>query len=157
MRRSGISHESRIVKTYDQMKRRITLGGVVGNRVVMPGSPAITLTELLKEAEVGLEREGSAPPSRHASEGPVGTPSPPSRAPTPVGRDLLPREWTRNDWKLLDACFVDERAEEGKRLGLGDNVLAGADDVCDEEIVNKFIQRMGGPDIVNAMGPKWTR
>jgi hypothetical protein len=128
----------------------------------------MTLTELLQEAEVTLEqKETDTPPSPAVDDDPFTGPllvTPPVAAARsdasylyePESVHALKREWTREDWKLLDACFTDERIEIGKRLDLGPNVLASVDDIRNEDIVERFVLRMGGSETIHAMGPGWT-
>jgi hypothetical protein len=149
------------------------VGGVVGDMVFIPGSPAMSLPELLQEAEVGLERQESAvaqtlrsvpvplPASPTPSPGARCSPvkeSEPSKDRTPVPSDTDQREWTRDHWKQLDACFTDERIEVGTRLGLGSDVLANVDEVEIENVVTRFLSIAGGPDIADPSSrPRWAK
>jgi hypothetical protein len=63
------------------------------------------------------------------------------------------REWTKEEWKLLDACFTDER------LALGGDAegLAAVDAVHVEDVVVRFISLLGGEAQVCTFGDAWTR
>jgi hypothetical protein len=55
------------------------------------------------------------------------------------GDDIGEREWTKEDWKHLDACFTDQRLEVGSRLaGAEQNVLASVDMVSIDDVVDKL-------------------
>lgn len=147
--------------------RRLTTGGVIGDRVYLPGSPVMTLPELLHEAEVGLE---GGPRDVLAASGrdPFKTPLPrrllpplPSSMPA-IQRNVssIPSTeqlWTKDDWKKLDACFTDERLLAGSRLGLKDDVLADVDEVQPENVLNRFVELMGGEEANGQRGDAWTR
>jgi hypothetical protein len=136
---------------------RRSFGVVIDGRVVMADSPSMTLPELLHEAESELDPSTF---SRHA-EPDFRTPSPaPSsfRQPTaPLVIDMDgPREWSRSDWKLLDACFTDARLEVGERWG-GEGVLGDVDAVELEDVVRRFEDIFGGTEVVAALGPAFER
>jgi hypothetical protein len=96
--------------------RRATLGGVVGDKVIIPGSPAMTWPELLQKAEVELENDTGVLgleeiPSRLDERDPFRTLLPavnaePSSTST-LSQEMPDREWTCDEWKQLDACFTD--------------------------------------------------
>ena len=105
--------------------KRHSVGGVIGDRVIIPGSPSTTLPELLKEAEESVMLEED---SFHSSL-PAASSSVPPKTPTFRARASFPhssvastsrtqrtvhvmpgpREWSKDDWKLLDSCYTDER------------------------------------------------
>ncbi|KAG5653559.1 hypothetical protein H0H81_012248 [Sphagnurus paluster] len=146
----------------DAKRRRMTLGAsIVGDKVFIPGSPVVTLPELLREAEAEVRASTPVPNSisHPATAGAPGTPlarslfATPTRATTPVpphGSVVLgPRMWTKEEWKLLDACFTDERLELG-RAG-----LAPVDLVRPEDVVGRFVRMMGGAEALSTFGEDW--
>lgn len=155
--------------------------GVLGERVYIPGSPAMTLPELLAQAEkevaaehrlsvgsvkAGLERREKVfqTPIRGKGKAVAG-----SHAKTISGlrtevRMRLEYEgeqgWTKDEWKLLDACFTDERLEAGVRLGLGGlsgDGLAPVDFVNVGDVVDRFVEMLGGKEKVETFGEAWSR
>ena len=147
---------------------------MIGDRVFIPGSPAITLPELLQEAE--LEVRDSPQSLSHRSlilpEGgdPFKTPIVARyKAKTrPVstwmadaevyGGDIGEREWTKEDWKQLDACFTDERLEVGSRLaGAEESLLAPVNMVSIDDVVDKFVVSKGGLETITSFGASWSR
>ncbi|KAI0077615.1 hypothetical protein K474DRAFT_1661547 [Panus rudis PR-1116 ss-1] len=152
---AGVSKSSR---------HRRSLGGIIGDKVIIPGSPAMTLPELLNQAETSLKIEDRSlsrdlsftdsfsTPVKQIIRTSV-TPIPAHRASVESG----PREWSKDDWKLLDACYTDERLALGEQLGLGAESLASADDVNLENVVGRFMTIMGGEDSTTMLGPTWTR
>ncbi len=68
-----------------------------------------------------------------------------------------PREWAKADWKLLDSCYTDERLAIGERSGLDPGDLAPADSVTLEDVVDRFIEVLGGEIIFDKLGSSWTR
>lgn len=142
----------------------------VSHRVLTNGD--ISLPDLLREAEAtvlieeghlhGLSPAHSKPRAqRDAFKTPahsVSTPWGPSirrstdqTAPASNG----PRDWAKRDWKKLDSCFTDERVALGEKLGL--EGLASADNVNLENVVDRFIEGIGGVGAVNRLGPSWER
>ncbi|KAI0330055.1 hypothetical protein GY45DRAFT_1324094 [Cubamyces sp. BRFM 1775] len=165
--------EGGISKHNSPLKRRRTFGGVIGDKVVIPGSPVMTVPELLQEAERSIEqRERSLhtparatpllgdmstfqlPLDRPAFE----TPAPRQKVhPRPLFNSLGPRGWDKDDWKLLDACFTDERLALGShKRPLGEAVLAPVDDVELEKVVDRFLEQAGGVPI-DECWPGWNR
>ncbi|KAI0264614.1 hypothetical protein BC834DRAFT_1042177 [Gloeopeniophorella convolvens] len=136
---------------------RRSFGLVVDGRVHMSGSPSMTLPQLLSEAESEL---GSPTSSSHGHQL-FRTPSPApasfrrAEAPLVIDTDGL-RDWTRSDWKLLDACFTDARLEVGARWG-GDGVLGDVDAVDLEDVVRRFVDIFGGEDVVAGLGPSFAQ
>ena len=136
---------------------RRSFGVVIDGHVVMTGSPSMSLPELLHEAQSELD---SSTFSRRASPA-FRTPSPaPStfkqpEAPLVIDTDG-PREWSRSDWKLLDACFTDVRLEIGARWG-GEGVMGDVDAVDLEDVVQRFEDIFGGAEVVASLGPAFER
>jgi hypothetical protein len=120
----------------------------------MAGSPSMTLPELLHEAESELD-------SPTFPKGDFRTPSPAPvsfrhpEAPLVIDTDG-PREWSRSDWKLLDACFTDARLEVGARWG-SEGTLGGVDAVELEDVVRRFVDIFGGDEAVSGLGPAFER
>jgi len=136
---------------------RRSFGVVIDGHVVMTGSPSMSLPELLHEAQSELD---SSTFSRRASPA-FRTPSPaPStfkqpEAPLVIDTDG-PREWSRSDWKLLDACFTDVRLEIGARWG-GEGVMGDVDAVDLEDVIQRFEDIFGGAEVVASLGPAFER
>ncbi|KAK7046835.1 hypothetical protein R3P38DRAFT_2506806 [Favolaschia claudopus] len=94
------------------------------------------------------------------------------------------REWTKADWKVLDACFTDERIAVAQRLGMVLNLspapppktfpfpstpvrntpanvdgpavmMASADAVDLAKVVERFVGLMGGEQVVKTWGETW--
>lgn len=162
--------QSGINKSFAQ---RSTLGGVTGNSSITGG---VTLTELLKEAEATILLEESmlhelSPPKAARASASFAKPSAPLKTPahtspknsrfeaarsifdTPAG----PRPWAKADWKTLDTCYTDERLVLAQRAGLGDGALPLAEDVNEEQVLERFIERMGGMKVVHVLGDAWSR
>ncbi|KAI0353411.1 hypothetical protein OH77DRAFT_1427485 [Trametes cingulata] len=167
--------EGGITKRSTPVKRRRTFGGVVGDKVIIPGSPAMTVPELLHEAERTVEqRERSLhTPSRALSylsdsggafklpalDRPAfETPAPRQRVHSrPLFNPNGPRSWDKDDWKLLDACFTDERLALGShKRPLGEAVLAPVDDVELDRVVDRFLEQTGGVPVEDCW-PGWSR
>ena len=146
-------------------KRRHTLGGVIGDKVIIPGSPVMTLPALLKEAETSLLIEEQAfhstplPSTFTAAsthfDTPGRTPAPfktPKSVVVPLPVTDGPREWLKADWKLMDSCFTDERVLRGGSRG-----LAPVDEIDLEYVVDRFLFVLGGEKVLGQLGPTWTR
>jgi len=146
------------VSASSQAERRATLGGVIGERLIVPGSSATSLTELLQEVELSLDQSARVAPKLPPCDDPFMSPSPMASAVTHTSPGSLcaTREWTREDWKLLDTCFTEERLEMGDRLGLENEGLADPSDIRSEDIVKRFICKMGGTEIMDKLGSAWT-
>lgn len=134
--------------------------GVIGDRVYIPGSPALTLPELLREAEA--EVVTGTPTKGGGVRDSFKTPLLPSRSGTALmspdrGVDHIgERTWGKDDWKQLDACFTDERLEIGCRLDVGgDEALAHVEYVEVENVVQRFVLLMGGHELVESFGETW--
>ena len=134
----------------------------------------MTLPELLQEAELEVRdspRSMSQRPLVLPARGdPFLTPmSAKYRAQTPnvrmadqkaevCGDDICEREWTKEDWKHLDACFTDQRLEVGSRLaGAEQNMLASVDMVSIDDVVDKFVISKGGFETITRFGELWSR
>jgi len=142
---AGVSKSSSPVRSA-----RRSFGVVVDGHVVMAGSPSMTLPELLHQAESELD-------SPTAFRTPSPAPSSFRRPEAPLVVDMDgPREWTRSDWKLLDACFTDARLEVGARWG-SEGVLGDVDAVELEDVVRRFEDVFGGEEVVAALGPAFER
>lgn len=160
-------------------RRRSTLGmGVIGDRVVIPGSPSVTLPELLDQAEKEVLKQNSPVKVQAVATPP---PRPPSRVsdakrlfetpvrnevplPTPTAMVAFPvwnqayegeeRPWTKEEWKVLDSCLTDERLEVD---GGYTQELKSVDDIDVDNVVERFVAMAGGDDMVCAYGSSWTR
>lgn len=136
---------------------RRSFGVVIDGHVLMNGSPSMTLPELLHEAESEID----SPSSPTSAQSAFRTPSPAlssfrqPEAPLVVDTDG-PREWSRSDWKLLDACFTDVRLEVGARWG-HEGVLGDVDAVELEDVVRRFEDIFGGEEVVTQLGPAFER
>jgi len=120
------------------------------------------------QAEEGLERDGAVAvhgtPVKNSGLG-LGVHRDPFKTPAPRGASFplerrettATREWTKDDWKQLDACFTDERLDVAERLGLGSDKIADVDDVRVEAVVQRFVEMMGGSRVVNGWGSDWDR
>ena len=134
---------------------RRSFGVVLDGRVVTANTPPMTLPELLSEAESDLD------PSTFLKRGQQ-TPRTPSPAPSSFRRPEAPlvidtdgpREWSRSDWKLLDACFTDARLEIGARWG-SEGTLGDVDAVELEDVVVRFVDIFGGEAVVSGLGPSF--
>ncbi|TBU24311.1 hypothetical protein BD311DRAFT_766713 [Dichomitus squalens] len=169
--------EGGIAKHGTPVQRRRTLGGIIGDKVIIPGSPMMTVPELLQQAEQTVEqRERSMfhTPSRDASFISAGE-SASFKFPLPLDRPVFetpeprqkvyarptfnasgPRAWEKDDWKLLDACFTDERLSLGSHKRLGEATLASVDVVDLDKVVNRFLEYTGGVPVEECW-PGWTR
>jgi len=132
---------------------RRSFGVVIDGRVVMTGSPTMTLPELLHEIESELDSSASSRLGQPDFRTPSPTPSSFAQPQAPLVIDTDgPREWSRSDWKLLDACFTDARLEVGERWG-SEGVLGDVDAVELEEVVRRFEDIFGGAEVVAGLGP----
>jgi len=152
--RKGMS-EGRITK--DKAKKRASVGtGVIGSQVFISGTPVTTLRNLL--AEVEAEVSFVAPPAKDTFETPVRRRSSPGVFDLSMVSSLVnqegERQWIKDDWKLLDACFTDERFVVGRRLHVG---LADVEDVDLGHVVDRYIGILGGEKSVKRFGPDWER
>ncbi|KAF8156696.1 hypothetical protein B0H34DRAFT_710207 [Crassisporium funariophilum] len=172
-RRRNVSG-SGVGKSAVNARRRSTLGmGVWGEHVYIPGSPAMTLPELLQEAEEEVVKESPNLWAESLAQEGVGRRDP-FRTPLPDRfRDLkkrqMPmsalktevvgdREWTKEEWKQLDACFTDQRLDIGLGLeGSEEGVLAPVDMVSISDVVERFLNLMGGVAVVERFGDAWSR
>ncbi|KAK0244405.1 hypothetical protein EDD85DRAFT_807955 [Armillaria nabsnona] len=103
-------------------RRRETLGGVIGDRVYLPGSPVMTLEGLLQEAEVQVASTKKPTSSKESIEKSSATMK-------------VSNVWTKDEWKLLDMCFTEERYVAG-----GGNIMAEVDDVDIDAVVWRFLE-----------------
>jgi len=128
----------------------------------------MTLPELLLQAEEGLEREegvAHGTPVKHSKLG-SGVHRDPFKTPAAKGASMLPKtleereeicEWTKDSWKQLDMCFTDERLDVAEKLGLESGKIADVDDVKIENVVERFVEMMGGSRVVDGWGSDWDR
>ncbi|KAJ4477216.1 hypothetical protein J3R30DRAFT_191743 [Lentinula aciculospora] len=181
-----------ISKGKTRSTSRRSLGTIVGEMVYIPGSPVTTLGGLLEEAEKEVQSEQSrgltprVPKSDHlvsnenALIGMALGERTPDRTPlhakyriairpqnTPEHEDQndeqpVRREWTKEEWKILDACFTDERIDLASRslpsliLSTDEEIpLAEVDLVDIDNVVERFIVELGGSDILVGLG--WSR
>ena len=126
-----------------------------------------TLPELLQEAEQELIREGTplrTPQSlRIRSAGGYNTPTTSTAA---AGDQSLfkipqlppgPRAWTKGDWKWMDSCFTDVRLQMAEKRGSGEGNLPGVEEISFEDVMERFVELMGGMEVVESFGTDWTR
>ncbi|KAH9017089.1 hypothetical protein EDB83DRAFT_2438178 [Lactarius deliciosus] len=123
---------------------RRSFGVVVDGRVVTANSPSMTLPELLSEAESELDNPREQRTPRTPSPAPASFRRP--EAPLVIDTDG-PREWSRSDWKLLDACFTDMRLDIGTRWGC-EGTLGDVDAVDLDDVVGRFVDIFGGEEVV---------
>ena len=148
---SGISKAS---------SRKRSAGGSRDGSFVRPISPA-AMPDLIKEAESELEKsfnwgERFTTPVRTNLSVTSTSHSrwiDPGRLFDPIG----PREWGKNDWKILDACFTDERLDAGEKMGMSEGSLADVTDIRLDDVVNRFVEVIGGDAVLATVGPSWTR
>ncbi|KAG6855464.1 hypothetical protein H0H87_002417 [Tephrocybe sp. NHM501043] len=180
LKRKGASDPAR--------ERRKTLHAasvVVGDTVYIPGSPATTLPALLREAEAEVSFASASASANNSFSVPgspsfsftgpgMHTPLLPNQSRVSLVRSLFDRPegsergttttteraWTKDEWKLLDACFTDERLA----LGAGSSSTAHAQDleamapvdaVRIEDVVARFVGLVGGERTVRAYGEGW--
>lgn len=145
-------------------RRRRSTMGVIGDKVLIPGSPITTLPDLLQRAEEDIFQSSRRSASLSVME------SDPLRTPISVklvnqnnlfrSVSTIPeaypagtREWTKADWKLLDACFTDQRISPGDFHSM----LAPVDVVSLEDVVARFVNIMGGESLTITFGEAWSR
>lgn len=68
-----------------------------------------------------------------------------------------PREWGKDDWKILDACFTDERLDAAEKMGMAEGSMADVTDIRLDDVVNRFLEVIGGGAVLARLGPSWTR
>jgi hypothetical protein len=75
--------------------------------------------------------------------------------PTPL---TGPRAWTKNDWKVLDACFTNERVAKGSGTSSGISFnMENADSVDLEAVVGRFLDAIDAPSNADEFGVDWIR
>ena len=157
LRRRKTAHGA-IGKAYktpkaSQLWRRRTVAGLSAESELAAN---ISLPELLERAETELRSTPSRSRSASIAAGSVGSPQKERFGFLYPDADASgPREWSKADWKLLDSCFTDERYEVGEEQGIGGD-LASVDDVLLENVVDRFVDLMGGLDKVLGHGPSWS-
>ena len=149
--------EGRIAK--DKAKKRASIGtGVIGSQVYISGAPVTTLRNLLDEVEAEVSIIG--PPAKSVYETPVRRRSSLDASDISFVSSLSregERHWVKDDWKLLDACFTDERFVVGGNLRIGGDGLADVDVIDLGHVVDRYIGILGGGDLVKRFGPGWER
>lgn len=174
---SGVGKaESREVAERERRRRRSTLGmGVIGDRVVIPGSPSVTLPELLDQAEKEVLRHSPVKASTIATPPPRASLDAKRLFQTPVRSEVAPlvamatlpawtrayegeeRPWTKEEWKVLDSCLTDERLEVDGSYSPRAQQLKSVDEIDIDNVVQRFIAIAGGHDVVVGYGSSWTR
>ncbi|KAF8621247.1 hypothetical protein AX15_007956 [Amanita polypyramis BW_CC] len=158
--RRGVS-EGRITK--DRARKRSSIGtGVIGSQVFISGAPVTTLRNLLEEVEAEVSFSSTPRlPASYSYETPI------RRRPsfgildsfsisTLINQDGE-KQWTKKDWKLLDACFTDERLLVGTRLSVNGDGLVDVDTVDLNNVVDRYIDIFGGEHSIKKLGPDWER
>ena len=138
-----------------QLWRRRTVAGLTAEDAL---SANISLPDLLEKAEEELRESPCRSRSGSVALSSIGSPQKARWDDTMHENTDVPgiREWTKADWKLLDSCFTDERYDLGEQMGLEVGCLADVDDVPLECVVERFIELMGGAELVQSHGPSWT-
>lgn len=149
--------------------RRGALEGGIGNTVAIDGTPRTSLTELLKEAEATVLLEESmlrslSPPkaAKPAAPSKISAQTSPKNPRFEAMRSIFdtsagPRHWSKADWKALDTCYTDVRAELAKQAGPEEGALVSAEDVDEEQVMARFVELMGGVKVVEVLGDAWIR
>ena len=140
--------------------RRRPKGDSRDGSFVRPISPAV-MPELIREAETELEKSFSGserfttPMRTNLSVASTSRSQyiDPSRLFDPTG----PREWAKNDWKILDACFTDERLDVAEKMGMAEGSLADVTDIRLDDVVSRFVEVIGGDAALAGLGPSWMR
>lgn len=137
--------------------RKRSTGGSRNGPFVRPMSP-VAMPELIREAETELEKsftgsERFITPMRIAASTSHSRCIDPGRLFNPMG----PREWGKNDWKILDACFTDERLDVAEKMGMAEGSLADVTDIRLDDVVNRFVEVIGGDAVLVGLGPSWMR
>jgi hypothetical protein len=119
------------------------------------------MPELIREAESELEKSfgGShrfCTPTR-ASISVASTSNSGYVDPTRLFDPTGPREWGKNDWKILDVCFSDERLDAAEKMGMAEGALADITDIRLDDVVSRFVDIVGGDAVLSALGPSWAR
>ena len=68
-----------------------------------------------------------------------------------------PREWGKNDWKILDICFTDERMDAAEKIGMVEGSMVDATDIRSDDVVDRFVDFIGGNAVLAGLGPAWMR
>ncbi|KAJ3734342.1 hypothetical protein DFJ43DRAFT_993538 [Lentinula guzmanii] len=153
-----------ICKGQARTTLRHSLGTVIGDMVYMPGSPVTTLGGLLEEAEREVQVEqskGLTPrvPKSISKENALDL-----EDGSRHGEQSALREWSKEEWKILDACFTDERIDLASKSSSvsclstfndrDDEIpLAEVDLVDVDNVIERFIIESGG--VIN--GCSWSR
>ncbi|KAI0088390.1 hypothetical protein BDY19DRAFT_195870 [Irpex rosettiformis] len=167
-RRKSVAQSGINKSTPTSAYRRRSLGGMIGDRVIRPSIPAVTLPELLREAEESLIMEdeglsislprGSDAPTEHSSPALKALGHIATKSISHVGPDTSdPRDWSKMDWKTLDGCYTDERILLAAKTGLAEGSLASAEQIDPQTVADRFVGLMGGEHVVGNMGSAFTR
>ena len=140
--------------------RKRSTGGLRDDTFVRPISPA-AMPGLIREAESELEKSFSGSdrfttPVR-ANLSMASTSYPRYVDPSLLFDSTGPREWEKNDWKILDACFTDERLDLAEKMGMAEGSLADVTDLRLDDVVNRFTDVIGGDAVLATLGSSWTR
>ena len=141
---------------------------MIGDRVVRPGTAAVSLPELLQEAEESLIMEEDEPSSILPTGSQVSSEHSNTsfRISVHAATDSAahielntsgPRSWSKLDWKMLDGCYTDERISLGEKMGLPEGSLASAEQIDPQSVIDRFVQLMGGAHVAENMGSAFTR
>ena len=122
-----------------------------------------TLPELLHEAEQELIREGT--PLRTPQSVRIRPSSAMSFLSTPSNAVMAdfkspqlppgPRSWVKADWKWLDSCFTDVRLQIADSRNA--SALPDVDEVSFEAVMERFVELIGGWELVGTFGDDWKR
>lgn len=165
--------------TKSAVRPKISRISVIDDQVFIPGTPATTLPALLQEAEKEVEHQtpgrvwaaralfdAPAPRDLFKTPRPAARPSPlaskiaqtPMPMPLPIYNVAGERVWTKEEWRLLDACFTDQRLDVAETIpGAEDGALAPVDMISMEDVVDRFVALLGGKDVLVRWGESWER
>lgn len=183
---SGVSKSAaRETADRERKRRRSSLGmGVIGDTVVIPGSPSVTLPQLLEEVEKEVQRETPSVKRKTLAEkeveqrvdedvdmetpmkldmrrlknplvSPVIATPPALRAWNPPRPEEQERPWTKEEWKVLDSCLTDERLDGMFNPSMTEMKPVDAVDV--ENVVRRFVAMLGGEEVLEQCGEAWSR
>ncbi|KAG7093814.1 hypothetical protein E1B28_007455 [Marasmius oreades] len=142
-----------VTKSQPDKARRLSLGTVVGDKVYIPGSPVVTLGGLLDRAAKEVGSAEVIELGRNSTKA-FETPLPSLRRRSRCEEDKL--EWTREDWKALDACFTDERIALGEG-NLDVDSMADVDAVDLDKVIDNFLELSDFEELNIDSGSSWSR